>query len=906
MSEFNFEHGIPKEARTECGGSIAVVGEQWKQGKHSLKWDFVKGSRLVFTTDIGYTKRTDGYNDSLTVYLYGFGGDGILSVYLKKADRICQHFEIVLGFDGWRSVRVGFDRDMYGSPEEGMNEVVFEADSNGVLLINQLVTAEKTDYRLVMASYQVPHIENRLAPIIEDREWETWQSVKHWRKSDIASIETKLYSFIMAEFGTVDVSVAELLDEFSHLEIKDGSMGVTGKRIENFSSEGVGVKKISVLALRLAVYYRTTGNKTMRDAYVELLKHLICQGFDEGSSFGTHFLLDYGLKLLYLSFFLMLECIKEVGLYDRIYKAALWFLHLGNRGFISGREIELATADDFNNTTQGMLVVALITENPERKAAYIKALSVWLNKSMQYADGLQGVFKEDGCIFHHGGHYPAYGLGALSGLAPVIYALSGTAFDVSPDTWENMKQTLYALRFQCNRLDIPVVFSGRHPLGNWKLDMMPFKYFALSALEKGDDGPVSVYLRLADKPKDSLERLLFESKIAPEDTPNGNRTFNMACANVHRRDEWLAVAKGFSKYLWGSEIYSACNLYGRYRSYGAVEIIHKPTLKESGFSHDGYDWRRFPGTTAVYIPLAELKAQVIRPDASCGTEEMLLSDQCFAGGNTLGQNGMFSMILKGHPKYNDTFMAYKSVFFIDDFILLMGSGIQDGSNYETETVLYQNNISDSEARPTLNGIPFCGEAVIEQDSIITDNKGNKYYLEKNTKIYMRNGEQISQSHDGSGETRGLFSVAVIRHGVNPINGQYVYGIGVNGAEKPNYKILRQDSTAHVVQFGDLTCMAIFKPEDFESVKVNVPLLLMFEKKGRELKIAVCDVDLGLYENDASQYNQEGHRIEAGIYSRGWYNNPIASRNVEIEFRELDISFSLQIKGGQVSTHTLML
>jgi hypothetical protein len=231
---------------------------------------------------------------------------------------------------------------MYGSPEEGMNEVVFEADSNGVLLINQLVTAEKTDYRLVMASYQVPHIENRLAPIIEDREWETWQSVKHWRKSDIASIETKLYSFIMAEFGTVDVSVAELLDEFSHLEIKDGSMGVTGKRIENFSSEGVGVKKISVLALRLAVYYRTTGNKTMRDAYVELLKHLICQGFDEGSSFGTHFSWITALKLLYLShFFLSWNVIKEVGLYDRIYKAALRVSAFGKtEDFISGGNIE--------------------------------------------------------------------------------------------------------------------------------------------------------------------------------------------------------------------------------------------------------------------------------------------------------------------------------------------------------------------------------------------------------------------------------------------------------------------------------------------------------------------------------------------------------------------------------------
>jgi hypothetical protein len=58
----------------------------------------------------------------------------------------------------------------------------------------------------------------------------------------------------------------------------------------------------------------------------------------------------------------------------------------------------------------------------------------------------------DGWYISSGGHYPlATDWEHSRGLAPVIICLSGTAFDVSPDTWENRKQTLYALRFQCNR-----------------------------------------------------------------------------------------------------------------------------------------------------------------------------------------------------------------------------------------------------------------------------------------------------------------------------------------------------------------------------------------------------------------------------------------------------------------------
>ena len=165
---------------------------------------------------------------------------------------------------------------------------------------------------------------------------------------------------------------------------------------------------------------------------------------------------------------------------------------------------------------------------------------------------------------------------------------------------------------------------------SWSL---PFKYFALSGLEKNDLSFAKVYIRLKEKPEDELDERIFSCKMEAAQEPIGVRVFPMACAAVYRRKSWMAIAKGFSRYLWGTEIYEQNNLYGRYLAYGTLEIICENGM--SGFSHDGYDWSRIPGATAIRLPLHSMKAKLQNPDCFSGVEEMLISDQSFAGGNSL-------------------------------------------------------------------------------------------------------------------------------------------------------------------------------------------------------------------------------------------------------------------------------
>ena len=47
------------------------------------------------------------------------------------------------------------------------------------------------------------------------------------------------------------------------------------------------------------------------------------------------------------------------------------------------------------------------------------------------------------------------------------------------------------------------------------------------------------------------------------------------------------------------------NRYGRYQSYGSVQIMGKgnPVSRTgSGFVQDGWDWNRLPGTTTIHLP----------------------------------------------------------------------------------------------------------------------------------------------------------------------------------------------------------------------------------------------------------------------------------------------------------------
>ena len=98
-----------------------------------------------------------------------------------------------------------------------------------------------------------------------------------------------------------------------------------------------------------------------------------------------------------------------------------------------------------------------------------------------------------------------------------------------------------------------------------------------------------------------------------------------------------------------AEHYLPANFYGRYLAHGSMQILTgKPgemvTFTTSGWQENGFDWNRIPGVTSIHLPFEQLRAKVLNVDTFSGMEEMLYSDEAFAGGLSQARlNGNFGM-----------------------------------------------------------------------------------------------------------------------------------------------------------------------------------------------------------------------------------------------------------------------
>ena len=180
-----------------------------------------------------------------------------------------------------------------------------------------------------------------------------------------------------------------------------------------------------------------------------------------------------------------------------------------------------------------------------------------------------------------------------------------------------------------------------------------------------------------------MKELLEAQGFRPEPDPQGNLALGYGCVSVQRRDNWAAVVRGHSRYLWAAEHYLPANFYGRYLAHGSMQILTgKPdemvTFATGGWQENGFDWNRIPGTTSIHLPFEQLRAKVLNVDTFSGMEEMLYSDEAFAGGLSQARlNGNFGMKLHEHDKYNGSHRARKSFHFFGDMIVCLGTDIEN-------------------------------------------------------------------------------------------------------------------------------------------------------------------------------------------------------------------------------------
>jgi len=926
----SFEGKLPDYISTKKS-EVALSPKHYKDGGNSLRWKYKPNGQLILKKDLYFEHKDptgqDTYLSTFIVWIYSEKPEEKeINFLFMKDGKECASFPFKINFKGWRAAWVCYERDMQGLPEEGMNEMrVIAPDINGVLYFDQLITSTKTDHRHQTPDKQVPFVNLKsksqwlsllkfsvLQPDIESEPFTTEQA------DDIVAVEERFRNLIFTPSIFREEELSRIKDEYGWYNIFLKEREISGRPIffgraaeayeriipnwnNNMITEnGVELRKIFDLMMRVAIGFNNATSDAhksdLEKIFVNLYLHAQDQGVADGSGLGniTHY--GYSFRSFYTSCYLMKDVLRNRGLLEDAQNAMQWY-GMTNEVFFKP-EMRGMDMDAFNTTTTGRIASILIMENSSRKVQYLKSFSRWIDNGCLPAPGLAGSFKSDGSAFHHCNNYPAYAIGGLNGATNMIYLLSNTSFSVSPLAHQTVKDVLLAMRFYCNKIHIPLSMSGRHPEGNGQLTPVHYATMALAGApdkkQKTDEQMAAAYLRLIlPKEKTTLKEkeylsLFGSQNILPESDPEGNISLGYSCVSIHRRNNWSVVARGHSRYLWAAEHYIGANLYGRYLAHGSLQIMTGKkgeivTPSTSGWMQDGFDWTRIPGTTAIKLPLDQLIANVLNVDTYSGYEEMLYSDEVFAGSiSQQGKNGAFGMKLHEHDKYNGSHRARKSYHLFDNRIICLGTDIENtNSRFNTETTLFQLAVQNEEEKAYWNNYSC-------QKNYWLDHLGIAYYLpleDDMKKIkFEKNFPQYSKKQNTGEDTSADWISLVMDHGKAPNRESYEYMIVMQTDDRqmesyvnnPVYKVLQKDRNAHIVkdlQTNTISYILFESPSylpETPVLTVDTACMILFSESDKKAVLTVSNPDLALYRGKADEiYDKNGKRMERSIYSRPW-------------------------------------
>ncbi len=939
------------------------TAERAKYGAQSLRWDWQPGDALAFHQTIEFKALTLGApNNALSTFVVWIyspkrrPGEALRFEFGRGGARDCW-FEFGLDFTGWRTCWVAFERDMQGRPLAGMDTLRIVAPAaarGGTVFIDSLVVSQPIDARHHTRDWQVPTAGTCQPTDANDH----WLGLHRFAQQPLPATPvpadavlavrtiTQRYEQLVARPVAPTPALLEKLRlRFATWDIRRMPTGVKGRTVaythervaypagsieqEHFAALETGLPDACRLLLDLAQAYRgatdTAQATELRGMFLDLTDHLLDQGWAEGSGMGTVHHLGYSTQNFYAPFFLMRDVLRSTGRLDTVQRALAWFSGVG-KAYVPLDSVNGVSIDTLNTTLHGQIAALLLIDDETVRARALATTSRWLGRALENSRGLNGGIKADGAILHHANHYPAYAEGGIRGAAQALWLFGNTSLRVPEPGHTSLRRAMLNLRFHSNVLQWPLSLAGRHPGGEYSLSSEPYRFLALAGTPDGRDtldlevAAAWKRLALAEQASAAPGKKAAATEVAPaipawvepELPPTGHLTLNYGTLAAHRRGDWLVTARGHSRYLWGSEVYPGANVFGRYLAYGHVEILATGSpisLFDSGFAEAGWDWNCWPGTTAIHLPLDRLRNRVNNLDAFSGFEEMLLSDEAFAGGSNLGgRDGMFAMKLHEHAKYDGSHRARKSVFFFDDRVVLVGSDIANGDReHETRTTLFQQRLRDQSVtvivddQPALAAFPAHLDRAAAAGTSLTDTVGNAYFVLSDSALRLAKTTQVSRTQNDKRDTRGDFLLAWLDHGAAPTAAGYAYAILVQPSvarrqafaaelrqpERAPFVIHRRDRSAHIVRdrATGILAAACFEPcadTGVEIAAVDTPALVMLRRDGNAATLSVCDPDLHLYAGtEPDQLNADGSQREVSIYSRKWFRAASAPSRVRV-------------------------
>lgn len=726
-----------------------------------------------------------------------------------------------------------------------------------------------------------------------------------------SEINSVVKNFSDSYLGTSQPSSGQLTsaeNAYAALNISVSGGNITGNSIPNFST----VSFLKVFARHLKFNSGDVNIQTKANNTVWLVGKQFCDGALSKDS-QMYAYQNFARPTSLLEDFLDPN-VKSLFAYT-LYEHSVSFEHFWAPTYDEAYQTAngAINTDLIYNISDAMLAYALWQDTPEETYRYMRAFKRYMDRFFTRTVGTNDGLKPDGTGFHHWTAYNNY-MYSYNTAARLLTYLSGTSFQVERANYEVFRNAFYTQYMQSNDAGVQALSTaGRNPQNRTN----PLSKDALKdmAIAGGD----ILGLATADPIFAGLYNRIYGADAAfnyPTKTPfeEGFFQFNHASASAFRKDGWVAFNKGFTNNMWGAELYPPQNRYGRYQSYGALEVIYPgDKVTGNGYGIDTWDWNYNPGTTVIRLPWSKLHGERARIDEMqqkrfVGTLNLKNKNSELLPTNH-GAYGMFAMDFReqtgqgfsttfSSENHNNTFTFKKSNFYFDDMIVCLGSGISNNDALNpTITTLYQR-FDNKGTSPNVNGtsqsssgeITFSGAT----DLWVLSNYNTGFYLlsgDYSLKVKKEVQQTPNQNQvwpaNISGNPTATYYTGYIDHGASPSNKSYEYVLMPNsnstamqalqteiqGGNKP-YTVHQQDGNAHIVEHKakDVWGYAFFGATSnltYDKVRgANASCLVMtdYNTTTKTLLISVVDPDIGF---NARSYSPSVPRVKQITLQGAW-------------------------------------
>lgn len=375
----------------------------------------------------------------------------------------------------------------------------------------------------------------------------------------------------------------------------------------------------------------------------------------------------------------------------------------------------------------------------------------------------------------------------------------------------------------------------------------------------------------------------------------GNKMFWRHDYMVHKGKNYFTTNRMSSTRVLCSESANGEGLNNYYTG-SAINYIYITGQEYLEFWND-MNWRRLPGLTAPQKPLTTT-LPTVPPTSARG-----LNGDAFAGGTSDGKTGVTGFKYNKVHSTEVNVTANKSVFYYDDYFVVLGSDVKAGKTYGVPFTT------------TVNQVKFKDNFIVDNDGTIQNMTLDQTLAPATSNwAYLNSiGYQFLTNTKLNFEVKTVGSTPVawmaFNHGNQPVSDKYAYAVYPNITQdeftgKMNHQRFEVVSNTSLTQCVVDTVSKIAQVVFFTAGKIDLPGNMGFVQTNQPIVLQLRWQNDSVYINAANPYCESRNIFSLTLTLGGLYAGDNAT--LDAANNQTVITTSMPVNEFQGSTQSISL